>query len=306
MFNFSAKFPFVWNTTMTSEEKAGKEKRSIALTSVIAAVFLTGFKLVIGLLTGSLGILSEALHSSLDLAAAVITFFAVKISDTPPDEDHNFGHGKIENYSALIETLLLVVTCVWVVYEAVRRMVTNEVHIDVTVWSFIVIITSIVIDFGRSRALYKVAKKHESQALEADALHFSTDIWSSLVVLIGLIGAAFNYYYADPIAALIVAVIVLTVSYRLGKRSFDALIDRAPRGLKERIEKIISGILEVKHYHDIKIRESGPLKFVELNIHVDNNITIDRAHEISHMVEEAISTKIKNVKVMVHIEPESH
>ena len=290
---------------MTENSKATEEKKSIALTSVIAAIFLTGFKLVIGILTGSLGILSEALHSALDLVAAIITFFAVKFADVPPDEGHNYGHGKIENYSALIETLLLVITCIWIIYEAIRRLVTHQVHIEVTVWSFIVIVSSIVIDFSRSRALYRVAKKHDSQALEADALHFSTDIWSSSVVLIGLIGVSFNFYYADPIAALIVAMIVLTVSYRLGKRSFDALIDRAPIGLHERVAAIVKDVLEVKQFHDIKVRESGPYKFVDINIHVDKNMTIDHAHEISHKVEEAINSKVKNVKVMVHIEPEN-
>ena len=290
---------------MNSSAQASKEKKSIALTSVIAAIFLTGFKLVIGLLTGSLGILSEALHSSLDLVAAIITFFAVKFADVPPDEGHNYGHGKIENYSALVETLLLVITCVWIIYEAIRRLVTNEVHIEVTIWSFVVIATSIVIDFSRSRALYRVAKKHERQALEADALHFSTDIWSSAVVLVGLTGAAFNFHYADPIAALIVAMIVLTVSYRLGKKSFDALLDKAPAGLHERVEEIVKNILEVKQFHDIKVRESGPNKFVDINIHVDKNMTIDHAHEISHKVEEAINSEIKNVKVMIHTEPDS-
>ena len=289
---------------MSNSSLATKEKKSIALTSVAAAIFLTGFKLVIGLLTGSLGILSEALHSALDLVAAIITFFAVKFADVPPDEGHNYGHGKIENYSALIETLLLVITCIWIIYEGIRRLVTHEVQIEITVWSFIVIVSSIVIDFSRSRALYRVAKKHDSQALEADALHFSTDIWSSSVVLIGLIGVTFNFDYADPIAALIVAIIVLIVCYRLGKKSFDALIDRAPKGLHERVEDIVRKIPEVKQFHDIKVRESGPYKFVDLNIHVDKNMTIDQAHEISHMVEEAISSKIKNVKVMVHAEPD--
>ena len=291
---------------MSNSSLATKEKKSIALTSVVAAIFLTGFKLVIGMLTGSLGILSEALHSALDLVAAIITFFAVKFADVPPDEGHNYGHGKIENYSALVETLLLVITCAWIIYEAIRRLITHEVHIEVTVWSFAVIVTSIIIDFSRSRALYKVAKKHDSQALEADALHFSTDIWSSIVVLIRLIGVTFNFPYADPVAALIVAMIVLTVSYRLGKRSFDALIDRAPKGLHEMVEDIVKNILEVKQFHDIKVRESGPYKFVDLNIHVDKKMTIERAHEISHRVEEEIGKKIKNVKVMVHTEPESH
>jgi len=157
---------------MTFTLESSKEKRFIAFTSVMAAVFLTAFKLIIGFMTGSLGILSEALHSGLDLVAAVITFFAVKFSDQPADEGHNYGHGKIENYSALVETLLLVITCVWIIYEAARRLIYHDVEIEVNVWSFIVVITSIIIDFSRSRALYKVAKKHDSQALEADAFIF--------------------------------------------------------------------------------------------------------------------------------------
>lgn len=289
---------------MGTSADAVKEKRFIAMTSVIAAVFLTSFKLLIGFMTGSLGILSEALHSALDLVAAVITFFAVKFADQPADEGHNFGHGKIENYSALIETMLLFITCIWIIYEATRRLIYHDVEIEVTIWSFIVVITSIVIDVTRSRALYKVARKHNSQALEADALHFSTDIWSSSVVLLGLIGASFNFYYADPIAALIVAIIVLSVSYKLGKRSFDALIDKAPEGMSDQIKRIIDNIPEVKLSHDIKVRESGPQKFVDLNIHVDKNMTIEQAHEISHKVEKEIMSRIKNVEVMVHAEPD--
>jgi cation diffusion facilitator family transporter len=291
---------------MNQSLSASKEKKFVALTSVFAAIFLTGFKLVIGLLTGSLGILSEALHSALDLVAAIITFFAVKFADTPPDEGRHYGHGKIENYSALAETFLLVLTCGWIIYEAIRRLITKNVEIEVTVWSFVVIVTSIVVDISRSRALSRVAKKYDSRALEADALHFSTDIWSSAVVLFGLIGAALNFHIADSIAALIVAFIVLTISFRLGKKSFDALIDKAPKGLSEEIFSILKNIPGVKEFHDIKVRESGPNKFVDLNIHVDKKISIEKAHEISHQVEEAINKKIKNVKVMVHAEPDKH
>lgn len=281
------------------------KKRNIAFVSAVAAVFLTTFKLIIGLLTGSLGILSEALHSGLDLIAAGITYFAVKYSDKPADESHNYGHGKIENYSALIETILLLVTSIWIIYEAIKRLITNKVEIEVTVWAFVVMITSIIVDITRSNALSKAAKKYNSQALEADALHFSTDILSSAVVIIGLICASFNFYYADAVAGLIVSFIVMTVSYRLGKKSFDALIDKAPSGLKEEVEEIVSEIPEVILSHDIKVRESGPYKFVDLNIHVSKTMTIDKAHEISHKVEEAITSRIKNVKVMVHAEPDN-
>ena len=162
-----------------------KEKKTVALSSIVAAVFLTGFKFVVGFITGSLGLLSEALHSCLDLMAAVITFFSVRISDKPADEKHNFGHGKVENLSALIQTMLLLVTCVWIVYEALHRLITKNVEIEVNIWAYVVIISSIIVDFSRSRVLNRVAKKYNSQALEADALHFSTDIWSSCVVLLG-------------------------------------------------------------------------------------------------------------------------
>lgn len=281
------------------------KKKKIAFISMLAAIFLTVFKLVIGLITGSLGILSEALHSGLDLMATGITFLAVKYSDKPADEGHNYGHGKIENYSAFIETLLLFITCLWIIYEAIRRLITGEVEIKISKWAFIIVIVAIIVDINRSRALYKVAKEYDSQALEADALHFSTDIWSSIVVLIGLIFASFKIYYADAMAGLIVSLIVMSVSYRLGKKSFDVLIDKAPDGLREEIESIVKEIPEVVISHDIKVRESGPYKFVDLNIHVNKYMTIEKAHEISHKVEEAIVSRLKNVKVMVHTEPDT-
>jgi cation diffusion facilitator family transporter len=163
------------------------EKRWAALSSVIAAVGLTGFKIIVGLTTGSLGILAEAAHSGLDLMAAVMTFLAVGISGKPADRNHLYGHGKAENLSALFETLLLLVTCFWILYEATHRLLFHPVALKVTFWSFAVMITSIVVDVSRSRILYRAARKYNSQALEADALHFSTDIWSSGVVILGLI-----------------------------------------------------------------------------------------------------------------------
>ena len=289
---------------MENTDSGTENKKRIALTSVMAAVFLTTFKLLIGALTGSLGILSEALHSGLDLIAAVITFFAVKFSDLPADKEHNYGHGRIENISALIETFLLVVTCCWIIYEALHRLITKNIEIEVTVWSFIVIATSIIIDITRSRALYRVAKKYNSQALEADALHFSTDIWSSCVVLFGLAGAALKFYYADSIAALVVAAIVLSVSYRMGRKAFDALMDRAPDRIVELINVAISNMPSVLKFHDLRVRESGQTKFVELNIHVNKGLSLENAHGISENVEEEIIKIIPNCKVTVHVEPD--
>ena len=281
-----------------------KEKKRVALASVFAAVFLTGSKFIIGLLTGSLGILSEALHSALDLVAAIITFFSVRVSDKPADSDHHYGHGKVENLSALIETFLLLITCVWIIYEAVNRLLTGNVHIEVTPWSYIVVVSSILIDFSRSRALSRTAKKHNSQALEADALHFSTDIWSSLVVLMGLITANFGWYFADSVAALIVALIVIFVSYRLGKRSIDVLLDKAPVDLTETIERAALTVSGVTSVHDIRIRNAGADVFVELCMHVDPKRKIGEVHKMADEVERRIGEAVPRCTVHVHQEPE--
>jgi cation diffusion facilitator family transporter len=281
-----------------------KEKKRVALLSVFAAVFLTGFKLVIGILTGSLGLLSEALHSGLDLVAAVITYFSVRISDKPADREHNYGHGKIENFSALIETVLLLITCTWIIYEAIGRLTTGKTHIEVNVWSYIVVISSIIIDLTRSRALYKVAKKHNSQALEADALHFSTDIWSSAVVFFGLICANFGFFFADSVAALMVALIVLFVSYRLGKRAIDVLLDRAPKGTIEKVEQVLATYSDVRKYHSLKIRTAGADTFIKFNIHLDPDSSLRNVHELCDKIEKDLNALIPRSEVYIHAEPQ--
>lgn len=282
------------------------EKNRVAFLSVLAAVFLTGFKLIVGLLTGSLGILSEALHSALDMVAALITWFAVRLSDKPADKDHHYGHGKIENLSALIETLLLLITCVWIISEAVNRLVSGETHLEVTVWSYIVVVSSIVIDISRSRALKRMAIKHNSQALEADALHFSTDIWSSAVVLLGLIGAQFGFFMADSIAALMVAAIVIYVSYQLGKRSVNVLLDRVPDSVLAQIREEMARVDGLHYFHDLKVRSSGADIFAEVNIHVPAGMSTARAHALATSVEKQLAARISRIHVHVHIEPEAH
>ncbi len=281
-----------------------KEKKRVALLSVFAAIFLTGFKLVVGIVTGSLGILSEALHSALDMVAAVITYFSVRISDKPADKEHNYGHGKIENFSALVETILLVITCAWIIYEAVHRLTTGKTEIEVSVWSYVVVISSIVIDITRSRALSKVAKKYNSQALEADALHFSTDIWSSTVVLLGLIFAQFGIYMADSVAALMVAMIVLFVSYRLGKKAIDVLLDKAPLETISEVKRILKTFPEVKEFHNLKVRTAGADTFIKFNIHVDPDATLLDVHELCDRIEKELQNQIPRSEVYIHAEPQ--
>ncbi len=290
------------NTSAKNIEK--KEKRTVAFTSVLAAIFLTAMKLIVGLITGSLGILSEALHSGLDLIAAMMTFFAVKIADKPPDKEHNFGHGKVENLSALFETLLLLLTCVWIVWEAVGRLSSGEVIIKITIWSYAVVIISIIVDISRSRRLMKIAKKYNSQALEADALHFSTDILSSFVVLLGLVGASYGFYSADAFAALVVALIVVGISFRLGKRAIDVLLDRSPANARAIVESILANCNEVRYFHDVKVRSSGATTFIAATIHVEPTITIEEAHRIAERVESEIKREIPNSQILIHQEPD--
>jgi cation diffusion facilitator family transporter len=283
-----------------------EEKRKVAFLSVLAAVFLTSFKLLIGVLTGSLGILSEALHSALDLVAALITFFSVRISDKPADKEHHYGHGKIENFSALIETILLLITCTWIIYEAIGRLASGQTKIEVTAWSYIVVVSSIIIDFSRSRALYKVAVKHNSQALEADALHFSTDIWSSAVVFAGLITANLGFYFADSFAAIGVAFIVLFVSYRLGKKAIDVLLDRAPKGIGSKVLQVLSLFPEIRQVHSLKIRTSGADTFIKFNIHLDPEMNIRDSHEICDRIEHELQRKIPRSEIYIHVEPQDN
>src|SRR5712664_2332758 len=217
-----------------SPESMRAEKRAVAGNSVLAAFAITALKIAVGFTTGSLGILSEAAHSALDLIAAIITLMSVRVSDKPADADHQYGHGKVENFSAFIETGLLLLTCVWIISEAVKRLFFHSVEIEPSAAAYVVMFLSIVVDAWRSRALGRIAVKYDSQALEADALHFSTDIWSSSVVILGLalvqLGRAYQVAWlskADPVAALFVAGVVISVSWRLARRTVDALIDAA-------------------------------------------------------------------------------
>ena len=260
------------------------EKRAVAGSSVVAAVLITSGKLVVGITTGSLGILSEAAHSALDLVAALLTYFSVGVSDKPADADHQYGHGKVENFSAFVETGLLLVTCAWVIYEAVVRLFFRQVEVEPSVWAFAVMLISMAVDWWRSQALGRIATKYQSQALEADALHFSTDIWSSGVVLLGLglilLGRLYHLDWlgrADPIAALFVAGVIVSVSWRLARRTVDALLDAAPAGVRAQITDAVShvdGVLEVGR---VRIRRAGNHYFADLAVGLARTVTFQRS-----------------------------
>jgi len=280
----------------TDIQTAQREKQFVAASSVAAAVVLTGIKIVVGCLTGSLGILAEAAHSGLDLIAAIITLVAVRVSDRAPDAAHQYGHGKVENLSALAETFLLFITCGWIIYEAGERLFFRPRAVDPSLWAFITMGISIVVDFSRSRALARVAKKYHSQALEADALHFRTDIWSSLVVIVGLalvwagkyFGCEAWFVRADAVAAFAVAVIVIWVSWKLGRRTVDALLDAAPEGVTERIIASAEQIPGVCRVLRTRVRGSMAHLFIEIRVAVPRHYSLQNSHRVTSHVEQAI------------------
>ncbi len=296
-------------TEIAAAARADSEKRLVALSSVAAAVLLTTMKIVVGFATGSIGILSEATHSGIDLVAAMVTFWAVRASAKPADHDHPYGHGKIENFSALFETGLLLATCAWISYEAVNRLASGVSHVEVTPWAFGIMVVSIIVDVSRSRALARTAKRHRSQALAADALHFSTDVWSSAVVLVGLacVWSARHFTLpwlakADALAALGVAGIAVIVSLRLGKKSVNDLLDAAPTGMVERIAHAagVPGVLSVSQ---VRVRQSGPQTFADVVLQVERGLSIEMAHEIADLAEDAIRSTVAGIDVVVHAEP---
>jgi cation diffusion facilitator family transporter len=288
-----------------------REKQSAALNSLVAAVALTSFKIVVGVTTGSLGILAEAAHSGLDLIAALMTFIAVRISGRPADRTHHYGHGKVENLSALAETGLLLVTCGWIVWEAIHRLLFHKAEVEVTWWSFGVMIVSIVIDASRSRVLARTAKKYNSQALEADALHFQTDIWSSTVVIFGLFAVKLGQWFpslsglrnGDALAALGVSVVVVWVSWQLGRKTIDGLLDSAPAGMEDQISAAVSAVPGVMNCHNIRVRYSGPVMFIDLHVLVDGQQTLFEAHRLTETIEGVIQRIVPAADVTVHPEP---
>jgi len=284
-----------------------REKKFVALNSILAAVAITGLKVVVGITTGSLGILSEAAHSGLDLVAAAVTYYSVRVSDKPADAEHQYGHGKVESFSAFVETGLLLLTCMWIVYEAGKRLFFRSVEIEPTVWAFAVMGASMAVDFWRSRRLRRIADKYDSQALQADALHFSTDIWSSGVVVLGLVCVLLGRQYslplllkADPIAALIVAGIVVYVSSRLARQTVDALLDAAPKGVRNRlIEEVyrVDGVLGVDR---VRIRRAGSRYFADILIAMPRNVTFQKSEQVANEVATRIRRLLPDSDVVVN------
>jgi cation diffusion facilitator family transporter len=280
------------------------EKEKAALGSIAASAALTAAKASVGLLTGSLAILSEAGHSLLDLAATMLTYIAVRISGKPADAEHQYGHGKVESVAALAETALLFLLAAGVAFEAVQRLVGERVYsVEATAAAFAIIAISIVVDFFRARTLGRVAEKTSSQALEADALHFSSDMWSSVAVLIGLGGVALGYSWADAAAALVVAIFICVAGWRLGRRTVDALTDTAPAGVSERVASIAQRVPGIVSVERVRARPAGAVLFVELAVGVNRTLPLDRVAAIKERLTRAIRAELPEAEVTITTEP---
>ena len=276
---------------------------NVAATSIIASLGLMIIKLVIGLETNSLGLLAEGMHSGLDVIAAVMTFYAIRMIMKPPDLKYTYGYAKYESVSSLSEVILLFVAAGWIFYEGIERIFFKTIQPEITVLSFLILFISIAIDFGRSRVLYRAARKYGSQALEADALHFKTDMLSSSIVIVGLLLVLLTHIpNADAYAAIVVAGMIIYTSLGLGRRTLDVLLDKAPKGSYQRVVETISGLDGVNKAHDIRVRKMDSETLVDMHIEVPRTSTHEKAHNVATMVEEKVREAIPGSNVLIHVD----
>ncbi len=298
------------NQDVHNAQRVTAEKTSAALLSVFAACAMTFLKVVTGILTGSLGMLSDAAHSGIDLLGAGLTFFSVRVSGKPADEDHTYGHGKIENLSAFVETGLMVISCIWITYEAINRIFFHPTEIRLSLWPFAILLTSIAVDFWRSRQLLIVARRHGSAALEADALHFASDIWATLAVLVGLaatwVGEHFHIpwlHYADPVAAIVVSILILRFSWELASKTIAVLLDSAPAETRQHMIDEVSRVDGVLAVDQARVRRSGTSYFADLTLSLSRHLTFQHTEDLVRDATEAVRRVIPDADVVVHTVP---
>jgi cation diffusion facilitator family transporter len=280
------------------------EKERVALTSMAASAALTLAKAVVGLMTGSLALLSEAGHSLIDFGATALTFIAVRMSGKPADAEHHYGHGKIESISALAETALLFLLSGIVMWEAAKRLIWHESHaVEVSLWAFAVIIVSMVVDFFRARALKRTAQATSSQALEADALHFSSDFWASLAVLVGLVAVYLGIGWADAAAAAVVAALVCFSGWRLALRTIDTLTDVAPAGIVEQVTRAAREVSGVVGVNQVRAREVGETTFIDLDVAVSRAMPLDRVNALKEGIQAELKGQLRGAQTTVTTTP---
>jgi len=285
-------------------------KRRVALHSMVAAAVMTVLKLAAGLLSGSLGVMSDAAHSALDLVAVMLTFFSVRVSDKPADDDHTYGHGKIENLSAFLEAGLMAVSCAWIIWEAMERMVRHSVVLHHSVWPVLVLLTSIAVDWWRSRRLKAVAETTGSPALATDAFHFASDIWSTLAVLCGLSASLIGMRlgiawlgYADPFAAVVVSLMILRMTLYLGRETVAVLMDEVPAETRQRLVDEVSKVEGVLEVEQARVRRAGSIYFADLTLALPRQYTFEHTGELVRAATEAAHRALPQADVVIHTVP---
>ncbi len=279
------------------------EKERVALGSIVASGGLTAAKAAVGFATGSLAILTDAAHSFIDLLATVMTYFAVRVGDKPADDEHHYGHGKIESISALAETALLFVLAAIVIWEAGHRLWEGSHEVEATPIAFAVILGAIVVDFFRSRALTRIAHKTSSEALHADALHFSSDLWASVAVLIGLGGIALGFSWADSAAAIAVSVLICIAAWKLGRKTVETLTDTAPEGITERVRSLLARVNGVVAVERVRARKVGPTTFVDLDVATSRTLPLDRVAAIKDEIVQRLRAELGEAEIAVTVVP---
>ena len=286
------------------------EKRRVALHSMLAAAAMTLLKLGAGLLSGSLGVLSDAAHSGLDMVGSMLTFISVQVSDRPADEDHTYGHGKFENFSSFGEVLLMAVSRGWIIWEAIQRMLHHGKELQGFVWSVAVVLCSIAVDFWRSRRLKAVADRTGSSALATDAFHFASDIWSSLAVLAGLgaswVGAHFGVAalrYADPLAAVVVSLLILRLTVRLGHEAVSVLLDEIPAETRLRLIEDVVRVPGVLSVEQARVRRAGANYFADLTLALPRRYTFEHTGELVQSATDAVHRTLPDADVVIHTVP---
>jgi cation diffusion facilitator family transporter len=298
------------SSAVSTVEGSSAEKRRVALHSMLAAAAMTLLKLAAGVVSGSLGVLSDAAHSALDLAGAALTFFSVRVSDKPADEDHTYGHGKIENISSLAEAGLMIVSCAWIIWEAIQRILKHDVELHHSLWPVLVLLASIAVDWWRSRQLYAVAQRTGSPALATDAFHFASDIWSTLAVLVGLglswLGAQFDIRWlrqADPLAAIVVSVMILRITFTLTRETLGVLMDQISADVRRQIINQVEHVSGVLAVEQARVRRSGPAYFADLTIALPRHFTFEHTGELVREATEAVHRALPEADVVIHTVP---
>jgi cation diffusion facilitator family transporter len=285
-------------------------KRRVALHSMLAALAMTILKLAAGLLSGSLGVLSDAAHSGLDLVGSALTLFSVRVSDRPADATHTYGHAKFENLSAFAEAGLMAISCAWIIWEAMQRIFLHAAVVHHSLWPVLVLVTSIAVDYWRSRKLSAVAQEFKSSALAADAFHFASDIWSTLAVLVGLslswLGSVMQVgwlSYADPVAAILVSLMILRLTWKLTLETSDVLLDATPTGVRERILREVRSVEGVLAIEQARVRRAGSSTFADLTLALPRSFTFEHTNELVQATTEAVQRVVPDADVVIHTVP---